>query len=61
MGKRKIHVCASNQGGNRPAEACWDAMSNADNKSQTNGSFSVSAMMGNKNGKIQWIYEVKEG
>jgi hypothetical protein len=34
-------------------------MSNANDKNAQNGSYSGRALTGNKDGKVQWIYEVK--
>jgi hypothetical protein len=34
-------------------------MSDADDKNVRNGEFSGRAQMGNKGGKVQWIYEVR--
>ncbi len=63
IGRRKINLCARNEGGNKPAEACWDAMrnANANDKSETNGQFSAKAQMGNSGNseRVQWIYEVR--
>ena len=58
-GRRKINLCNINSPGNSPAEKCWDAMSNADDKNVRNGEFSGRALMGNRDGKVQWIYEVR--
>jgi hypothetical protein len=57
--KRKINLCNINSAGNRPAEQCWKEMSNANDKNVSNGEFSGRALMGNKDGKVQWIYEVQ--
>jgi hypothetical protein len=59
IGKRKINLCNINSPGNSPAEKCWDDMSNANDKNAQNGSYSGRALMGNKDGKVQWIYEVR--
>ncbi|MDM3848708.1 MAG: hypothetical protein PT119_01670 [Aphanizomenon gracile PMC627.10] len=59
VGRRKINLCNINSPGNGPAEKCWDDMSNADDKYVRNGEFSGRAQMGNKDGKVQWIYEVR--
>jgi len=59
VGKRKINLCTTNSPGNYPAEKCWDDMSNANDKNAQNGSYSGRALMGNKDGKVQWIYEVR--
>lgn len=59
IGKRKINLCTTNSIGNGPAEKCWDDMSNANDKNAQNGSYSGRALTGNKDGKVQWIYEVK--
>ena len=59
VGKRKINLCTTNSIGNGPAEKCWDDMSNANDKNAQNGLYSGRALMGNKDGKVQWIYEVK--
>ncbi len=59
IGKRKINLCAQNAAGNNPASACWDAMSNADDKNLVNGQFAGRAMMANQNGRVQWVYQVR--
>ncbi len=59
VGRRKINLCNINSPGNGPAEKCWDDMSNADDKNVRNGQFSGRALMGNNNGKVQWIYELR--
>ncbi|MFM6495447.1 MAG: hypothetical protein ACKPJH_25855 [Dolichospermum sp.] len=59
VGRRKINLCSINSPGNAPAQKCWDDMSNADDKNVRNGEFSGRALMGNNNGKVQWIYEVR--
>jgi hypothetical protein len=59
VGRRKINLCTINSPGNSPAEKCWDNMSDANDKNVRNGEFSGRALMGNKNGKVQWIYEVR--
>jgi hypothetical protein len=59
IGKRKINLCTTNSIGNGPAEKCWDDMSNANDKNANNGSYTGRALMGNKDGKVQWIYEVR--
>ena len=58
-GRRKINLCNINSPGNSPAEKCWDDMTNADDKNVRNGEFSGRALMGNRDGKVQWIYEVR--
>jgi hypothetical protein len=58
IGRRKINLCTRNESGNNPAEACWDNMSNADDKNAGN-QFAARATMGNNNGRVQWIYQVK--
>ncbi len=58
-GRRKINLCNINSPGNGPAEQCWKDMSNANDKNVSNGEFSGRALMGNKDGKVQWIYEVR--
>jgi hypothetical protein len=59
VGKRKINLCTSNSSGNGPAETCWDDMSSANDKNVPTGQFFARAMMGNRDGKVQWIYQVK--
>jgi len=61
IGKRKINLCNINTPGNSPAEECLYDMSNANDKNAQNGSYSGRALMGKyvKDGKVQWIYEVK--
>ncbi|MCV3216122.1 hypothetical protein OGM63_21855 [Plectonema radiosum NIES-515] len=59
IGRRKINLCARNENGNSPANACWDAMTNADDKNLVNGQFTARAIMANNNGRVQWIYQVK--
>lgn len=60
IGKRKINLCVRNESDNSPAKACWDAMSNADDKNLYNGQFTGRAMMGNNNGRVQWAYEIRK-
>jgi hypothetical protein len=59
VGKRKINLCTTNSPGNGPAEKCWDDMSNANDKNAQNGSYTGRALMGNQDGRVQWIYEVR--
>lgn len=61
VGRRKINLCTINSAGNGPAEQCWDNMLSADDKNVINGEFSGRALvgMGYKDGKFQWIYEVR--
>ncbi len=59
IGRRKINLCARNASDNDPAKVCWEAMTDADDKSATNDQFSAKALMGNNNGRVQWIYQVK--
>jgi hypothetical protein len=59
IGRRKINLCIRNEAGNNAARVCWDAMSNADDKNLVNGQFTGRAMMGNNNGRVQWIYQVR--
>jgi hypothetical protein len=59
VGRRKINLCTINSPGNSPAEKCWDDMLNSDDKNVRNGEFSGRALMGNKDRKVQWIYEVR--
>ena len=59
VGRRKINLCSTNIPGNSPAENCWDDMSNADDKNQRNGQFTGRAVMGFKNGRVQWLYQVR--
>lgn len=59
IGKRKINLCARNESGNAPAKACWDAMSNADDKNIVNSPFTGRAIMGNNNNRVQWGFQIK--
>lgn len=59
IGTRKINLCARNESGNKAARSCWDAMSNSDDKNLVNGQFTGRAMMAHKNGRVQWIYQVR--
>ncbi len=59
VGRRKIHLCTINSPGNGPAEQCWNEMSDSNDKNVRNGEFSGRALMGNRDRKVQWIYEVR--
>jgi hypothetical protein len=59
VGKRKINLCTTNSPGNGPAQQCWDNQSNANDKNVRNDQFFGRALMGNRDGKVQWIYEVR--
>jgi hypothetical protein len=59
VGKRKINLCNINSPESSSAKKCWDTMSNANDKNVNNGTNAARAMMGNKDGKVQWIYEVR--
>jgi hypothetical protein len=59
IGRRKINLCSVNSPGNSPARKCWDSMSDASDKNQVNGQFTGRAILGNQNGRIQWVYQVK--
>jgi hypothetical protein len=59
IGRRKINLCSTNSTGNSPAKQCWNMMSDASDKNQVNGLFTGRAILGNQNGRIQWVYQVK--
>ena len=59
IGRRKINLCARNENGNSPAKVCWDQMVDANDKNLVNTKFTARAIMANKDGKIQWIYQVR--
>ncbi|MTJ49475.1 hypothetical protein [Dolichospermum sp. UHCC 0259] len=59
VGRRKINLCNINSPGNGPAEKCWDGQSNANDKNVRNDQFLGIALMGNRDGRVQWIYEVR--
>jgi hypothetical protein len=59
VGRRKINLCAQNQGGNSPAESCWDRMSNSDDVNLQNANFSAQAQLGKKGNTVLWTYLVR--
>ena len=59
IGTRKIHICASNDSSQAAAKKCWNAISDSNDKTILNAPFIGKAQMGKKNGKIQWVYQVK--
>jgi hypothetical protein len=65
IGSRKINLCNQNantvdkNGTSIQAKACWDAMSNSDDKNLANSPFTGRAIMGNQNGRVQWAYQIK--
>ncbi|RAM48866.1 MAG: hypothetical protein C6Y22_25490 [Hapalosiphonaceae cyanobacterium JJU2] len=60
IGSRKINLCTLNESGNKPAQKCWDAMSNSDDKNLTNSGFTGRAIMAKNNGKVQWAYQIRK-
>ncbi|TAG92909.1 MAG: hypothetical protein EAZ19_17300 [Oscillatoriales cyanobacterium] len=56
---RKINVCARNESGNKPAELCWDKMSNSNDKTVTNAGFQSTATLRKKGNTVLWFYQVK--
>lgn len=63
VGKRKIQVCNINSSGNNTAEKCLDETPNSDDKRiGIYGGAPASqgfARMGNRNGAVQWVFQVK--
>ncbi|MFN9548026.1 MAG: hypothetical protein ACK6AD_13360 [Cyanobacteriota bacterium] len=63
VGRRRIQICNVNSSGGSPAEKCWDDMGNSDDKDiRFYGGAPASrgfARMDNRNGAVQWIFQVK--